>query len=77
MRVQHFGVRVAAGPGGRAVIALPFDPDEVWGAKAEHPVTGTVGGRRVRGRVAPRGSGWALTLPPMWRAARASPPATR
>jgi hypothetical protein len=27
MRVQRFGTRVAAGPRGRAVIAIPFDPD--------------------------------------------------
>jgi len=40
MRVQRFGARVAPGPGGRAVIAVPFDPDEAWGAKAEHPVAG-------------------------------------
>ncbi len=66
MRVQRFGARVAPGPGGRAVIAVPFDPDEAWGAKAEHPVTGTVNGRRVRGRIAAGECGWALTLSPMW-----------
>ena len=48
------------------VIAVPFDPDEAWGAKADHPVGGTVNGRRVRGRITRDGSGWALTLPPMW-----------
>jgi hypothetical protein len=51
MRAQRFGAVVAAGPRGRAVIVVPFDPDEVWGTKAEHPVGGTVDGRRVRGRV--------------------------
>ena len=66
MGVQRFSARVAAGPGGRAVIAVPFDPDEAWGAKAEHLVAGTVNGRRVRGRIAPSGRGWALTLTPMW-----------
>jgi len=44
-RVQRFSAHLAAGPGDRAVIAIPFDPDQVWGAKADHPVTG----RRVRG----------------------------
>lgn len=48
------------------MIAVPFDPDEVWGAKAEHPVGGTINGRQVRGIIAPGGSGWALTLTPMW-----------
>ena len=66
MRVQRFVARVAPGPGGRAVIAVPFDPDQAWGAKAEHPVAGTVNGRRVRGRIAAGGPGWAFTLSPMW-----------
>jgi hypothetical protein len=66
MGVQRFAARVAAGPRGSAVIAVPFDPDRVWGAKAEHPVGGTVNGGRVRGRVAPEGGGWVFTLSPMW-----------
>jgi hypothetical protein len=66
MRVRRFDARVASGPGGRGVIAIPFDPDQAWGAKAEHPVIGTVNGRRVRGRVAPGDGGWAFTVTPMW-----------
>ena len=49
MRTQRFDALVAAAPGGRVAIVVPFDPDEVWGAKAAHPVNGTVGGYRVRG----------------------------
>jgi hypothetical protein len=64
MRNQRFGALAAAGPGGRATIVVPFDPDEVWGAKAEHPVNGTVDGRRVRVTLLPGGSGWAFTLSP-------------
>jgi translation initiation factor IF-1 len=64
MRTQRFGTLVAAGPGGRAVIVVPFDPDEVRGAKAEHPVNGTAGGRRVRVTLSPGGSGGAFTLSP-------------
>jgi ABC-type nitrate/sulfonate/bicarbonate transport system substrate-binding protein len=66
MGVQRFTARVAAGPGGRAVIAVPFDPDQAWGTKAGHPVAGTINGRRVRGTIAPGGGGWAFTLTPMW-----------
>ena len=66
MCLQRFGARVAAGPRGRGVIAVPFDPDELWGAKAQHPVGGTINGRRVRGMIAPGGRGWAFTLTPMW-----------
>jgi hypothetical protein len=51
---------------GRGVVAVPFDPDEVWGAKTEHPVNGTVNGGKVRGTIAPGGSGWAFTLSAMW-----------
>jgi Bacteriocin-protection, YdeI or OmpD-Associated/Domain of unknown function (DUF1905) len=63
-RTQRFGAVVAAGPGGRAVIVVPFDPDEVWGAKAVHHVNGTVHGTRVRVTLAPGGGGWEFTLNP-------------
>ena len=66
MRVQRFGAQVSAGPRGRAVIVVPFDPDEVWGAKAEHPVGGTVAGRPVRGTLLPGDSGWAFSMGPAW-----------
>jgi hypothetical protein len=64
MRTQRFDALVAAAPGGRAIIVVPFDPDEAWGAKAEHHVNGTVNGCRVRVRLAPGSSGWAFTLSP-------------
>jgi hypothetical protein len=64
MHTQRFGGVVAAGPGGRGIVVVPFDPDEVWGAKAEHRVHGTVGGRRVRVTLSPDGGGWEFTLSP-------------
>ena len=66
MRVQRFSAHVALGPRGRAVVTVPFDPDEAWGAKAEHPVGGTINGKRVRGTLTPDGGGWAFTVTPMW-----------
>lgn len=45
---------------------VPFDPDEVWGAKARHPVGGTIDGRCVRGTIASGGRGWVFTVSPMW-----------
>ena len=66
MDVQRFGARVAAGPRGHGVIAIPFDPDELWGARARHPVSGTINSRYVRGTIAPGDPGWAFTLTPMW-----------
>src|ERR1700730_17629042 len=66
MRVQRFGARVTAGPRGHAVIEVTFDPDQAWGAKAEHPVGGTVNGRHVRGRIVPGGRGWGFLVSPEW-----------
>lgn len=63
---QQFRAVIAAGPRDRAVIAVPFDPDKTWGAKADHPVGGTIEGRRVRGRLSPTDSGWLLSVTPTW-----------
>jgi hypothetical protein len=65
-RVQRFTARVDVGPRGRGIIALPFDPDEAWGAKSRHPVGGRIDGRMVRGTVAPAGRRWVFTITPMW-----------
>jgi hypothetical protein len=64
MRVQRFSAVVTAGPRGGGVIAVPFDPDEVWGVKAVHPVGGTIDGRQFRGTVAPDGGRWAVAVGP-------------
>ncbi|WP_328648858.1 DUF1905 domain-containing protein [Amycolatopsis sp. NBC_00348] len=66
MGAQRFRAVIAAGSRGAGVIEVPFDPDETWGAKADHPVGGTIGDRRVRGRLAPGDTGWALTVTPLW-----------
>lgn len=65
MDAQRFKAHLAAGSRARAVITIPFGPDEAWGAKAEHPVGGTINGRHVRGTIAP-GGGWVFTLTTMW-----------
>lgn len=64
MRTQRFEAVVAAGPGGRVVIVVPFDPDEAWGVKAVHHVNGTVNGWRVRVTLAPGDGGWAFAYGP-------------
>jgi hypothetical protein len=64
MGSQRFRAVIDAGPGDSAVIAMPFDPDEAWGAKADHPVGGSIDGRRIRARLMPSGRGWVLTLAP-------------
>jgi len=67
MGSQRFRAIITADPEGRAVIPVPFDPDKTWGAKAEHPVAGTIDGGRVRGRLQPGGTGWVLSLGPRWQ----------
>lgn len=64
MPVKQFRVQVTADARGHAVIAVPFDPDEAWGAKAMHHVSGTVNGCPVRVTIAPGEGGWAFTLNP-------------
>jgi Bacteriocin-protection, YdeI or OmpD-Associated/Domain of unknown function (DUF1905) len=73
VRVQRFGARISSDTQGRAVIAMPFDPDQMWGAKAFHPVGGTIQpvagsncGRRLRGRLTQDGNQWVFTINPMW-----------
>ena len=66
MRVQRFTTHIETGPHGGAVIVIPFDPDQEWGAKADHPVGGTIDGRSVRGRITRDGDRWVFTVSPMW-----------
>jgi hypothetical protein len=66
MSQQRFSAQVTPGPRSRGVIAVPFDPDAAWGAKAEHPVGGTIDGQRVRGTLAPGEGGWAFTVSQLW-----------
>jgi hypothetical protein len=55
MRLQRFRAVITADLRGRAVIEAPFNPDETWGAKAEHPVAARLmaGGSAGRFRRAP------------------------
>jgi hypothetical protein len=66
MGAKRFHAVITAGPRGAGVIAVPFDPDAEWGAKADHPVGGSIGDRRVRGRLTQSEGGWELTITPLW-----------
>ena len=48
MDSRKFQAEVAL-KGGRGFVALPFDPDDAWGAKERHHVSGLVDGCKVRG----------------------------
>ena len=60
---RRFEAVARAAPRGAVTVALPFDPDTVWGAKPRHHVAGTMNGRKFRAEA----GGGVLTLGPMWR----------
>jgi hypothetical protein len=62
MEPQRFAVVVAAAGRGKLLVPVPFDPDQVWGAKQRHHVAGTVNGIRVRAVIEPAGDGFGFTF---------------
>ena len=72
--VHHVGVTVRkshtttviSGGEGRVFVPVPFDPDEVWGAKSRHAIAGTVAGLRVRGSIQSGAAGHGFLLGPAW-----------
>ena len=60
---QRFSTAVSVDRQGRTHVPVPFDPDDVWGAKPRHHVTWSVAGRRVRGVL---DGGRVLVLGPAW-----------
>lgn len=63
---RAFTTTIEAMPKGRARVPVPFDPDEAWGLKAEHHVSGTVADIPVRGSVGRGDDGWSFTVGPAW-----------
>jgi Bacteriocin-protection, YdeI or OmpD-Associated/Domain of unknown function (DUF1905) len=49
------------------LVPVPFDPDDSWGPKPEHHVSGTVSGMGIRAVIEPLGSGRGILLGPAWR----------
>ena len=66
MTAQHFNATIAKS-GTRTFIALPFNPNDVWGVKGRHYVTGTVNGHGVRGSLGSDGQQYFLPLGAAWR----------
>jgi hypothetical protein len=67
MTTKAFTATVSDGGRGTAYIALPFDPDGVWGRRTNHQLHGTVGGRRFRGSFTRVDDEWRTSLGPVWR----------
>lgn len=65
-RQERFRTSVAVDRRGRTHVLIPFDPDQAWGPKPRHPVTGSVAGRSMRGVIEKRETGPVIALGPAW-----------
>ncbi|HMQ33831.1 MAG TPA: YdeI/OmpD-associated family protein [Chloroflexaceae bacterium] len=66
MTTQRFKTTVSKADS-RTFIALPFDPNEVWGVKQRHHITGSINGCAVRGSLSSDGNQYVLPLGAAWR----------
>jgi hypothetical protein len=66
MPTQRFKTIVSRS-GSRTFIAIPFNPNEVWGVKQRHHITGSINGCAVRGSLGSDGSQYFLPLGAAWR----------
>ena len=66
MTTQRFKT-VLAKSGSRIFIPLPFNPNDVWGVKSRHHITGSVNGYGVRGSLGSDGIKYFLPLGAAWR----------
>ena len=66
MPTQHFKA-VISKSGTRTFIPLPFNPNDVWGVKQRHHITGSVNGYGVRGSLGSDGKQYFLPLGAAWR----------
>lgn len=66
MTRQSFTTTVAK-RGSRVYIAVPFDPNAVWGVKPRHHIRGLVNGCVVRGSLGSDGAEYFLPLGAAWR----------
>lgn len=67
MTARRFTATVGVGGRGRVFVPVPFDPDQIWGAKPRHHITGTVNGMRVRGVIELVSADRGVVLGPAWR----------
>jgi hypothetical protein len=67
MTARRFTATVGVTGADRVFVPVPFDPDEVWGAKPRHHVAGTVNGLRFRGVIEVFDTDRGVVLGPAWR----------
>jgi hypothetical protein len=61
-----FTATVQARRQGGIAVLMPFEPASVWGERLRYDVTGTVDGRKVRGKLVSRHGGSFFELGPAW-----------
>jgi hypothetical protein len=66
MATQRFKA-VVTRTGSRTYIAIPFNPNEIWGVKQRHHISGSVNECQVRGSLGSDGSQYFLPLGAAWR----------
>jgi hypothetical protein len=66
VRPQRFSTTLQKAPRGRAFVAIPFDPDQVWAPKAVHRVGGSINGHRIRAVIELADGSWGFILGPAW-----------
>ena len=66
MTTQRFETSITK-TGSRTFITIPFNPNEVWGVKQRHHITGSINGCPVRGSLGSDGSQYFLPLGAAWR----------
>ena len=66
MTTQRFNAAIEK-TGSKTVLRIPFNPNEVWGAKERHDVTGTVNGIPIRGSLKLDGEQYLLPIGPAWQ----------
>lgn len=53
--------------GPRVLLRIPFNPNEAWGVKQHHYVSGSINGCKIRGRLESAGTEYFLPLGAAWR----------
>ena len=66
MTTQKFKT-VITKSGTSTFIPLPFNPNDIWGVKQRHHITGSVNGHSVRGSLGSDGTQYFLLLGAAWR----------
>jgi len=66
LNTQHFAATIEKS-GSRTLIVIPVNPNEVWGSKLRHHITGSINGVTIRGSLGSDGQQYFLPIGAAWR----------